>query len=266
MTIRHKVGTIAGSMAVLLAVFQQWPTRRPMPKHCHSTKRHVPTWNRLSDVSIPLWRQFTQYRIRLQRLTQYVYRHYGRSIPAPPTRSSGIPPREPQPGVGGDLVFFHNNSNPHSYVYHVGIQRQWRMVSAVGTGSGIRWQTIWSSDVTSERSVISRSLPNGPGLGRSRGGRRSRGRRDECATRQGSDRVAGPVSDMTATPGRSRTKSPGRPRHRNLGRPIRFRLIRFGPIRFGPIRFTPIWFNRIWFNPVRIIPVRVHRAASRPWR
>ena len=42
-----------------------------------------------------------------------------------------------------------SNSNPNSYVYHVGIyEGSNHMVSAVGTGSGIRWQTVWSSYVT----------------------------------------------------------------------------------------------------------------------
>ena len=50
---------------------------------------------------------------------------------------------------GGDLVFFHETSSPSSYVYHVGIYEGGNhMVSAASASEGIRWQTIWSSDVT----------------------------------------------------------------------------------------------------------------------
>ena len=83
-------------------------------------------------------------------LTQYVYRHYGMSIPRTADAQFRYFRRESRSGaLGGDLVFFHDNSNPNSYVYHVGIyEGGGRVVSAVGTGSGIRWQAIWSSDVT----------------------------------------------------------------------------------------------------------------------
>ena len=50
---------------------------------------------------------------------------------------------------GGDLVFFHADSDPNSYVYHVAIYEGGNhIVSATDPAGGIRWQTIWSSDVT----------------------------------------------------------------------------------------------------------------------
>ena len=46
-------------------------------------------------------------------------------------------------------MFFHVNSNPNSYVYHVGIyEGDNHMVSATNPAGGIRWETIYSSDVT----------------------------------------------------------------------------------------------------------------------
>ncbi len=83
-------------------------------------------------------------------LTQYVYGHYGESVPRAADAQFEYFRRESRSGAwDGDLVFFHDNSNPNSYVYHVGIyEGAGRMVSAVNAESGIRWQTIWSSDVT----------------------------------------------------------------------------------------------------------------------
>ena len=83
-------------------------------------------------------------------LSQYVYAHYGRSIPAPPTAQFRYFRRESRSQAwGGDLVFFHDNSSPNSSVYHVGIyEGSGDMVSAVDPQSGIAWQRIWSSDVT----------------------------------------------------------------------------------------------------------------------
>ena len=46
-------------------------------------------------------------------------------------------------------MFFHVNSNPNSYVYHVGVyEGGGRMVSATNPAGGIRWETIWSRNVT----------------------------------------------------------------------------------------------------------------------
>jgi len=50
---------------------------------------------------------------------------------------------------GGDLVFFHIDSDPNSYVYHVAIYEGGnRIVSAIDEAEGIGRQTIWSPDVT----------------------------------------------------------------------------------------------------------------------
>ena len=83
-------------------------------------------------------------------LTSYVYRHFGKSIPRTADAQFRHFRRESESRAwGGDLVFFHENSDPNSYVYHVGIyEGSGHIVSATDPAEGIRWQTIWSSDVT----------------------------------------------------------------------------------------------------------------------
>jgi cell wall-associated NlpC family hydrolase len=83
-------------------------------------------------------------------LTQYVYRHYGMSIPRTADAQFRYFRHESHSQAwDGDLVFFHNNSNPSSYVYHVGIyEGSGGMVSALDPQSGVVRQRIWSSDVT----------------------------------------------------------------------------------------------------------------------
>jgi cell wall-associated NlpC family hydrolase len=80
-------------------------------------------------------------------LTHYIYGHYGHSIGTTAqaqynqfrriSLTSALP---------GDLVFFHDGSG---YVFHVGIYEGGNMMVAAATPQdGIRYQTIWSSDVT----------------------------------------------------------------------------------------------------------------------
>ena len=46
-------------------------------------------------------------------------------------------------------MFFHVNSNPNSYVTHVGVYEGGQnMVAATHPGGGIRWQRIYSPNVT----------------------------------------------------------------------------------------------------------------------
>jgi cell wall-associated NlpC family hydrolase len=83
-------------------------------------------------------------------LAQYVYRHNGKWIPRTADAQFRSFRRESRRAAwGGDLVFFHVNSNPYSYVYHVGVyEGSNHMVSATDPAQGIIWQTIWSPDVT----------------------------------------------------------------------------------------------------------------------
>ena len=122
-----------------------------MPLQSRSTKKQPHTYRRWSGGS------GTSTAARSPRtgfdcsgLTQYVYRHYGKSIPRTADGQFLHFRRESRSRAwGGDLVFFHENSSPNSSVYHVGIyEGSNHMVSAANASEGIRWQTIWSSDVT----------------------------------------------------------------------------------------------------------------------
>jgi cell wall-associated NlpC family hydrolase len=151
MTIRHKVGTIAGSMAVLLAAF---------PAMANSAANATTlSFNQATSAYVQAFVGRAPYRygggspgsgFDCSGLAQYVYRHYGKSIPRTADEQFRYFRRESRSRAwSGDLVFFHDNSNTSSYVYHVGIyEGGGRMVSAVSPGSGIRWQTVRASGVT----------------------------------------------------------------------------------------------------------------------
>jgi cell wall-associated NlpC family hydrolase len=83
-------------------------------------------------------------------LTQYVYGHYGKSIPRTAQEQFEHFRSESRSHAwGGDLVFFHENSSPGSPVYHVAIYEGGdHIVSATDPAQGIAWQTIWTPDVT----------------------------------------------------------------------------------------------------------------------
>ncbi len=151
MTIRHKVGTIAGSMAVLLAVLPGMANSAANAQTLsfnRATSAYVETF--IGRVPYVYGGSSPRYGFDCSGLTQYVYRHYGKSIPRTADAQFRYFRRESRSRAwSGDLVFFHDDSNPNSYVYHVAVyEGGGNMVSAVGTGAGIRWQTIWSSDVT----------------------------------------------------------------------------------------------------------------------
>jgi cell wall-associated NlpC family hydrolase len=150
-TIRHKAGTIAGSMVVLLAVF---PAMANSPANANTgsfnqeAAGYVTTF--IGRVPYAYGGSSPRTGFDCSGLTQYVYRHYGKSIPRSADAQFRYFHRESRSRAwGGDLVFFHGNSSPNSYVYHVGIyEGSNRMVSAADTRSGITSQSIWSSYVT----------------------------------------------------------------------------------------------------------------------
>jgi cell wall-associated NlpC family hydrolase len=82
-------------------------------------------------------------------LTQYVYAHLGKGIErtAEDQFLEFRPISKPR-AWGGDLVFFHVDSNPNSYVYHVGVYEGGDdMVAATTTGSDVQWQNFsWAGD------------------------------------------------------------------------------------------------------------------------
>ena len=82
-------------------------------------------------------------------LTQYIYRHYGKRIQRT-AEDQFLEFRRisKKRAWGGDLVFFHVDSNPNSYVYHVGVYEGGDdMVAATTAGSDVQWQNFsWAGD------------------------------------------------------------------------------------------------------------------------
>jgi cell wall-associated NlpC family hydrolase len=82
-------------------------------------------------------------------LAQYVYRHYGKRIQRTAEEQFLEFRRiSKKRAWGGDLVFFHVDSNPNSYVYHVAVYEGGDdMVAATTTGSDVQWQNFsWAGD------------------------------------------------------------------------------------------------------------------------
>ena len=147
MAVRHKVGTIAGTMAVSLAFFSG------------TASAHTTSFNQKTASYVVTFIGRARYvyggsspssGFDCSGLTQYVYGYYGTSIPRTANDQFLRFRRESRSAArGGDLVFFHVDSDPNSYVYHVAIyEGDNHIVSATDPAGGIQWQTIWSSDVT----------------------------------------------------------------------------------------------------------------------
>ena len=151
MSIRHKVGAIAGTMAVSTAVSLAC---LPGPASANSL-----SFNQKAAAYANSFVGRVPYRyggsspstgFDCSGLTSYVYRHYGKSIPRTADAQFRHFRRESESRAwGGDLVFFHVNSNPNSYVSHVGVyESRHHMVAATHPGGGIRLETIYSRNVT----------------------------------------------------------------------------------------------------------------------
>jgi cell wall-associated NlpC family hydrolase len=82
-------------------------------------------------------------------LTQYVYRHFGRHIERT-AEAQFLQFRRISKARAwrGDLVFFHVDSDPNSYVYHVGVYEGGEdMVAATSSGGTVEWQSFaWGGD------------------------------------------------------------------------------------------------------------------------
>jgi cell wall-associated NlpC family hydrolase len=82
-------------------------------------------------------------------LTQYVYRQLGRDIARTAQQQfeefRPIAMSDAQPG---DLVFFHDSSDPNSPVYHVGVYEGGTSMVAASSGAGqVIWESItWAGD------------------------------------------------------------------------------------------------------------------------
>ena len=147
MSIRHKVGTIAGTMAVSLAFLSGTASAQTLSFNQKASAYAAYFVGRAPYVyggSSP------STGFDCSGLAQYVYGYYGKSIPRTADAQFRYFRRESESAAwGGDLVFFHENSDPNSYVYHVGIyEGGHHMVAATHPGGGIRWQTIYSRNVT----------------------------------------------------------------------------------------------------------------------
>jgi cell wall-associated NlpC family hydrolase len=82
-------------------------------------------------------------------LTQYVYAHAGSSIPRTAEEQFQAFRQISKSQAGsGDLVFFHDNSNPTSYVYHVGVYEGGNDMVAASSGAGhVTSESItWAGD------------------------------------------------------------------------------------------------------------------------
>ena len=147
MSMRHKVGTIAGTMAVSLAFLPGTASA-----HSLSFNQKAASYVKSFVGRVPYVYGGSSPRTGFDcsGLASYVYGHYGKSIPRTAEDQFLHFRRESRSRAwGGDLVFFHVNSNPNSYVYHVGIyEGDNHMVSATNPAGGIRWQTIYSVNVT----------------------------------------------------------------------------------------------------------------------
>ena len=147
MAVRHKVGTIAGTMVVALSFFQGTASAQTESFN-QKTATYVKTF--IGDVPYTYGGSSPSSGFDCSGLTEYVYGHYGKSIPRTAQEQFEHFRSESRSRAwGGDLVFFHENSSPSSPVYHVAIYEGGNhIVSAIDEAQGIAWQTIWSSDVT----------------------------------------------------------------------------------------------------------------------
>jgi cell wall-associated NlpC family hydrolase len=145
--VRHKVGTIAGTMAVSLAFFSGTASAQAQSFNQRAAS-YVETF--VGRVPYAYGGSSPATGFDCSGLAQYVYHHNGKWIPRTADQQFRQFRRESRTAAwGGDLVFFHVNSNPGSYVYHVAVyEGSNHIVSATNPAGGIRWQTIWSPYVT----------------------------------------------------------------------------------------------------------------------
>jgi cell wall-associated NlpC family hydrolase len=91
-------------------------------------------------------------------LTQYVYRHTGHGKHIQRTAEDQFLQFKPvshRHAKPGDLVFFHETSDPNSYVYHVGVyEGGHNMVAATTYGEGVQFQSFtWAGDTVTFGSI-----------------------------------------------------------------------------------------------------------------
>jgi cell wall-associated NlpC family hydrolase len=147
MAVRHKVGTIAGTMAVSLAFFSGTANAKTESFN-QKAAAYVETF--VGQAAYSYGGSSPSSGFDCSGLAQYIYHHFGKSIPrTAEAQFLRFRTESKRKAWGGDLVFFHVDSDPNSYVYHVAIyEGHNHIVSATDPSQGIAWQTIWDSDVT----------------------------------------------------------------------------------------------------------------------
>ena len=147
MAVRHKVGTIAGTMVVALSFFQGTASAQTLSFN-QKTATYVKTF--VGNVPYTYGGTSPSSGFDCSGLAQYVYGRLGKSIPRTAEAQFLRFRRESKHAAwGGDLVFFHVDPDPNSYVYHVAVyEGDNHIVSATDPSQGIAWQTIWDSYVT----------------------------------------------------------------------------------------------------------------------
>lgn len=147
MRARHKIGTIAGTMAATLAF-----SPGTASAHAESFNQRAAAYAERFVGAVPYvyGGSSPSSGFDCSGLARYVYQHFGRSIPRTAEDQFLRFRRESKSEAwGGDLVFFHADSDPNSWVYHVAIyEGDNHIVSATDPGQGIAWQSIWWPDVT----------------------------------------------------------------------------------------------------------------------
>jgi cell wall-associated NlpC family hydrolase len=150
MSIRHKAGTIAGSMAVLSLAFTGLSGVANAKTQSFNQKVAGDAVTFVHKVPYVYGGSSPKTGFDCSGLTSYVYGHYGKSIPrTAEAQFQRFHRISESKAWGGDLVFFHETSSPTSYVYHVAVyEGNGRIVSASTPSEGIVREKIYSSHVT----------------------------------------------------------------------------------------------------------------------
>lgn len=122
--------------------------KAPQPRPA-SLNLKVATYAKRLEGAPYAWGGTTPAGFDCSGLTQYVYRHFGKRIQRT-AEGQFLQFRRISKAraLFGDLVFFHESSDPNSYVYHVGVYEGGNaMVAATTYGQGVRWQSFaWAGD------------------------------------------------------------------------------------------------------------------------
>src|SRR5689334_9873528 len=118
-SMRHKVGTIAGTMAVSLAFFPGMASAHSLSFN-QKTSAYVKSF--IGRVPYVYGGSSPSTGFDCSGLTHYVYGHYGKSIPrTADDRFRQFRGESRRRAWGRGLVFFDSDPKPNSYRYEVGI-------------------------------------------------------------------------------------------------------------------------------------------------